>query len=186
MHNEILLSFIKKKNIWLQIQNHKIVPYHKKHSSQSDFFLKTVFISVSPCYQNYTLSHFHQISNLYRDSWNKRKRSIKMIPRIYFGILFSLLLHLTKAEERIFDQITWIEKKIAKTKYRVFREIIFTKIFLKIDFTEKLNNFKFWSFDQLFCAKKKKRCEDDKGFIISTCDECFLKHQGSNHLLLWL
>ena len=108
MHNEILLSFIKKH---LATNSPSL---SQKHSSQSDFILKTVFISVSPCYQHYTLSHFHQISNLYRDSWNKRKRSIKMIPRIYFGILFSLLLHLTKAEERIFDQITWIEKKLLK------------------------------------------------------------------------
>ena len=45
MHNEILLSFIKK-NIWLQIQNHKRVSYRKKHTSQIFFSKLSLFPSV--------------------------------------------------------------------------------------------------------------------------------------------
>ena len=46
MHNEILLSFIKKNNIWLQIQNHKRVSYRKKHTSQIFFSKLSLFPSV--------------------------------------------------------------------------------------------------------------------------------------------
>ena len=68
MHNEILLSFIKKKTSGYKFKITKESLIAKTLFSVRFFLLKTVFISVSPCYQNYTLSHFHQISNLYRDS----------------------------------------------------------------------------------------------------------------------
>ena len=56
MHNEILLSFIyKKKHLATNSKSQKSLLSQKTYFS--DFFLKTVFISVSPCYQNYTLSH---------------------------------------------------------------------------------------------------------------------------------